>query len=196
VTHLGNRLAAYVDGELPYMTRELISAHLMMCSTCRDAVEEESRLKHGLTRLDAPGPSANLMGALLRMSDPGEPMPPRRRPLGPQPSVPVAQVGKPVRVAFLGLAEPAIPYETRGSRARRSLLAAGALSIAAVTLATAHAQNASSSPQPRPGTFAQVIGGNQPQPDVEAVFGGAPTADPEAEGPADVPVFYGHHHSR
>jgi hypothetical protein len=106
-------------------------------------------------------------------------------------------VGRPVRIAFLGVAEPAIPYETRGSRARRSLFAAGALGIVAVTLASAHAQNAAGSSQPPPGgAFAQVIGGHQPQPDVETVFGGAPTADPAAEGPAGVPVFYGHHHSR
>src|SRR5689334_885037 len=130
--HLGNRLAAYVDGELPRVTRELISAHLLMCSTCRAAVEAESRTKTGLTHLGAPDPSANLMGALLNLAAPGEPMPPRRRPLGSEPAPPVVQVGKPVRVAFLGLSEPAIPYETRGSKARRSLLAAGALGIAAV----------------------------------------------------------------
>jgi anti-sigma factor RsiW len=196
VTHLGNRLAAYVDGELPYVTRELISGHLMMCSACRTLVEEESRVKHGLTGLGAPDPSAHLLGALLNLAAPGEPMPPRRRPLGADPSPPVAHVGKPVRIAFLGMAEPAVPYETRGSRARRAVFAAGALGIAAVTLASAHAQHAAGSSQPSPGTFAQVIGGHQPQPDVETVFGGAPTADPESEGPADVPVFFGHRHSR
>jgi len=197
VTHLGSRLAAYVDGELPLVTRELISAHLMMCGTCRAAVDEESRLKHGLTGLGAPDPSAHLMGALLNLAAPGEPMPPRRRPLGAEPAPPVAHVGKPIRIAFLGVAEPAIPYETKGSRARRSLLAAGALGIAAVTLASAHAQNASGSSQPPPGgSFAQVVGGSQPAPDVESVFGGAPTAVPEAEGHSGVPVFYGHRQSR
>jgi len=198
--HLGNRLAAYVDGELPRVTRELISAHLLMCSGCRALVEEESRVKHGLTGLGAPAPSPGLMGALLEMAGPGEPMPPRRRPLGAQPTPPVAHVGKPVRIAFLGVAEPAIPYETKGSRARRSLLAAGALGIAAVTLASAHAQHASGSSGPPPGgTFARFVGGTQggqTSPDVETVFGGAPTADPAAEGPAGVPVFFGHHHSR
>ena len=194
--HLGSRLAAYVDGELPCVTRELIAAHLMMCGTCRDAVEEESRVKHGLTGLGAPAPSPGLMGALLDMASPGEPMPPRRRPLGAQPPATVAHVGKPVRIAFLGVAEPAIPYETKGSRARRSLLAAGALGIAAVTLASAHAQNASGTSQAPPGgSFAQVVGGSQTQPDVETVFGGAPTAVPEAENHG-VPVFYGHHQSR
>jgi anti-sigma factor RsiW len=194
--HLGSRLAAYVDGELPCVTRELISAHLMMCSACRAAVETETRVKHGLTRLGGPDPSANLMGALLNLAEPGEPLPPRRRPLGPQPPTPVAHVGKPVRVAFLGLAEPAIPYETKGSRVRRGLLAAGALGIAAVSLASAHAQNASgSSPAAPAGAFAQVVGGQQSQPDVETVFGGAPTAVPEAEHHG-VPVFYGHHQSR
>ncbi len=159
--HLGNRLAAYVDGELPRVTRELISAHLLMCTTCRAAVEAESRTKTGLTYLSAPDPSANLMGALLNLAAPGEPVPPRRRPLGSEPLPPVVQVGKPVRIAFLGLSEPAIPYETRGSKVRRSLLAAGALGIAAVTLASAHAQNASGTPAPaRGGEFAQVVRGD------------------------------------
>lgn len=195
--HLGSRLAAYVDGELPRVTRELIAAHLVMCSACRSAVDEESRIKTGLVGLGAPGPSANLMGALLNMSEPGEPLPPRRRPLGAQPPQAVAPVGKPVRVAFLGINEPAIPYETRGSRVRRSVFAAGALGIAAVTLASAHAQNASGTPQQPPaGSFAKVVGGNPSPPDVEKVFGGAPTAAPESEGPADVPVFYGHLHNR
>ncbi|HUR74249.1 MAG TPA: zf-HC2 domain-containing protein [Sporichthya sp.] len=172
--HLGNRLAAYVDGELPYVTRELISAHLLICSTCRAAVEAESRTKTGLTHLGTPDPSAHLLGALLDLAAPGEPMPPRRRPLGREPVPPVVPVGKPVRIAFLGLSEPAIPYETRGSRVRRSLLAAGAAGIAAVTLASAHAQHASGSSRPAggPGAFAQVVGGQPTQPNVEQVFEG------------------------
>jgi anti-sigma factor RsiW len=197
VNHLGNRLAAYVDGELPRVTRELISAHLMMCCTCRAAVEEESRIKHGLTGLDAPGPSPYLMGALLELAAPGEPMPPRRRPLGAEPAPAPVPVGRPVRIAFLGLAEPAIPYETRGSRARRALLAAGAVGIAAVTLASAHAEHAAGRARPAPGggAFAQVTGRSQPAPDVEDVFGGPPTATPVA-GPAGDAVFYGQVHSR
>ena len=191
--HLGDRLAAYVDGELPRVTRELISAHLHMCGVCRAAVDAESRIKTGLTTLGAPGPSANLMGALLELAAPGEPMPPRRRPLGAEPVPRAVPVGKPVRIAFLGVTEPAIPYSTRGSRARRSLLAAGALGIAAVTLASAHAQNAGTAPPSSgDGAFARVVGGQQPRPDVGSVFGGAPTVAPAIEGPAEVSVFYGH----
>jgi anti-sigma factor RsiW len=198
--HLGDRLAAYVDGELPRVTRELISAHLLMCSTCRAAVEVESRTKTGLTALSAPDPSAHLMGALLDLAAPGEPMPPRRRPLGAEPAPRAVPVGKPVRVAFLGLTEPAIPYETRGSRVRRSLLAAGALGIAAVTLASAHAQNASGNPTPAPGgTFAGVVGEQAPPPaagpNVEEVFGTAADV-PQVESPDGARVFFGHVHSR
>jgi hypothetical protein len=99
-------------------------------------------------------------------------------------------VGKPVRIAFLGLSEPAIPYETRGSKVRRSLLAAGALGVAAVTLASAHAQNAAGTPQPAGGgeAFAQVVGGASAQPNVEQVFGGTS----ETTGA----VAYGHIHGR
>ena len=195
--HLGDRLAAYVDGELPRVTRELISAHLLMCSTCRAAVEVESRTKTGLTTLGAPDPSAHLMGALLDLAAPGEPMPPRRRPLGAEPAPRTVPVGKPVRVAFLGLTEPAIPYETRGSRVRRSLLAAGALGIAAVTLASAHAQNAGNpTPAPGGGTFLQVVGDEAPPPDdvdtnVDEIFG-APADVPRVQSPDGAEVFFGH----
>lgn len=207
MNHLGNRLAAYVDGELPRVTRELISAHLLMCSSCRAAVEAESRTKTGLTRLGAPDPSAHLMGALLDLAAPGEPMPPRRRPLGAEPAPRAVPVGKPVRIAFLGVTEPAIPFQTRGSRVRRSLLAAGALSIAAVTLASAHAQNTGATPTPAPdgGSFAGLVGpqnGAEPaqpaeptQPSVDQVFG-APADLPKVESPSGGSIFYGHVHTR
>ncbi|GAA0606451.1 hypothetical protein GCM10009547_05500 [Sporichthya brevicatena] len=195
MNHLGDRLAAYVDGELPRVTRELISAHLLMCSSCRAAVEAESRTKSGLTRLSAPDPSANLMGALLDLAAPGEPLPPRRRPLGAEPAPRPVPVGKPVRVAFLGVAEPAIPYATRGSRVRRSLLAAGAMGIAAVSLASAHAQNAGNPAPPGGSSFAQVVGpqspGSEPAPHVFP----APSVVPQVEGPPGVEVFYGHTHT-
>lgn len=203
MNHLGNRLAAYVDGELPRVTRELISAHLSMCSACRAAVEAEARTKTGLTRLGAPDPSAHLMGALLDLAAPGEPMPPRRRPLGAEPAPRAVPVGKPVRIAFLGLTEPAIPYATRGSRVRRSLLAAGALGIAAVTLASAHAQNTGGTPARQPGGDAllRVVGTESRQPDQpdrptpDEVFG-TPAGVPQVESPTGATIFYGHAPSR
>ncbi|WP_051098372.1 anti-sigma factor family protein [Sporichthya polymorpha] len=205
MNHLGDRLAAYVDGELPRVTRELISAHLLMCSSCRAAVEAESRTKSGLTHLSTPDPSPNLMGALLDLAAPGEPLPPRRRPLGAEPAPRPVPVGKPVRVAFLGVAEPAIPYATRGSRVRRSLLAAGAMGVAAVSLASAHAQNAGDAAPPGGSSFAQVVGpqsagSGSESPDAPGTVSSphlfpAPSVVPQVEGPPGVDVFYGHTHT-
>lgn len=197
MNHLGDRLAAYVDGELPRVTRELITAHLALCSSCRAAVDAETRLKQGLTGLGEPAPSTNLLGALLELAEPGEPMPPRRRPLDAEPSPQVATVGRPIRVAFVGLAAPAVPFETRGSRARRFMLAAGALGIAALTLASAHAQNAGVDPAPVPSDnplAARVVGGSGPTPhDLAEVFGaGVPAVAQFPSGPNDANVFYGH----
>lgn len=196
MNHLGNRLAAYVDGELPRVTRELIAAHLSLCSSCRTAVEAESRTKQGLTGLGGPDPSINLLGALLDLAEPGEPMPPRRRPLGAEPGRGVAQVGRPIRIAFVAMAAPAIPFETRGSRARRSLLAAGVAGIAAVTLASAHVQNASGGVEQLDplgdGRFARTAAPETVHPDVAQLLRVPSTALWDAGPVQDNSVFFGH----
>lgn len=197
MNHLGNRLAAYVDGELPRVTRELIAAHLTLCSSCRAAVDAETRIKAGLTGLGGPGPSLNLLGALLQLAEPGEPMPPRRRPLGAEPGPAVAQVGRPVKIAFVAMAAPAAPFETRGSRARRSLLAAGVAGIAAVTLASAHAQSAAGGTEPAgrlgDGRFARdAAGSGTAPPDVAQLLRAPQSALGVIDPVQDSPVFFGH----
>lgn len=137
MSHLGPRLAAYLDGELPRGTRELVSAHLGLCASCRVALAAEARTKDGLTGLSTPDPPLGLMSSLLELAAPGEPMPPRRRPLGEAPRVPAV----PVRPSVLRAAPspPPAPVPARRSalRSRGSLVAAGALGVAAVAFASA-----------------------------------------------------------
>lgn len=83
MSHLGDRLTALVDGELGHDARERVFAHLTMCAECRAEAETYRNLKARLGRLDEPPPSSDLVGRLLRLAEPGGPMP---RPMpGPLP---------------------------------------------------------------------------------------------------------------
>lgn len=69
MAHLGDRVAAYVDGQLPAEEAERAQDHLAVCATCRDAVLAQRLLKRRMTGLGAaaPTPSTSLLSAL---SDP------------------------------------------------------------------------------------------------------------------------------
>ncbi len=81
MTHLGDRLAAFVDGELDHDARDRVLTHLAQCTDCRVAADQHRRLKSALAGAGVPGPSSALVRSLISMSEPGEPMPPERRPL-------------------------------------------------------------------------------------------------------------------
>lgn len=70
--HLGNRVSALLDGQLPADEAERAWAHVHQCHTCRDQVEREGWIKRRLAGLsyDA-GASApdRLKGSLLDASD-------------------------------------------------------------------------------------------------------------------------------
>ena len=77
MTHLGDRAAAFVDGQLTPESAERATAHLAACRPCRDLVELERLTKARLSALRGPDPSADLVGRLLAMGGPSGPMPPR-----------------------------------------------------------------------------------------------------------------------
>ncbi|MGZ5398930.1 MAG: hypothetical protein ACXWDL_05140 [Nocardioides sp.] len=65
--HLGNRVSALLDGQLPPEEAERAWAHVHVCHLCRDAVEREGWVKTRLARLSA-GPHGapdHLKGSLL-----------------------------------------------------------------------------------------------------------------------------------
>jgi anti-sigma factor RsiW len=51
IFHLGSRVGALVDGQLPPAQAERAWAHVHSCSTCRDAVEREGWIKRELACL-------------------------------------------------------------------------------------------------------------------------------------------------
>jgi len=69
MAHLGDRVAAYVDGQLPAEETERAQDHLASCESCREAVLAQRALKRRMTGLGAaaPTPSTSLLSAL---SDP------------------------------------------------------------------------------------------------------------------------------
>ncbi|MET8679220.1 zf-HC2 domain-containing protein [Streptomyces sp. NPDC004647] len=62
--HLGDRLAALVDGELGHDTRERVLAHLATCWTCKAEADAQRRLKSVFAETAPPPPSEGLLARL------------------------------------------------------------------------------------------------------------------------------------
>ncbi|CAG6396024.1 zf-HC2 domain-containing protein [Streptomyces cocklensis] len=62
--HLGDRLAAFVDGELADDARDRVQAHLATCPQCKAAATEQRRLKSVVAASELPAISAGLMARL------------------------------------------------------------------------------------------------------------------------------------
>ncbi|MCC9310219.1 zf-HC2 domain-containing protein [Kitasatospora sp. RB6PN24] len=86
--HLGERLTAYLDGELGHDARERVQAHLATCPQCLAEVDAARGVKQLLTRTEAPGPSGALMARLLAVAalpDDEAPGPGSGTPAAPEP---------------------------------------------------------------------------------------------------------------
>ncbi|MEU0919930.1 zf-HC2 domain-containing protein [Streptomyces cyaneofuscatus] len=62
--HLGDRLAALVDGELNHDARERVLAHLATCSRCKVEADAQRRLKSAFAMSAAPSPSEGFLARL------------------------------------------------------------------------------------------------------------------------------------
>ncbi|QGV78728.1 anti-sigma factor family protein [Streptomyces ficellus] len=62
--HLGDRLAALVDGELGHDARERVLAHLATCPKCKAEADAQRRLKSVFAQAAPPPPSAGLLARL------------------------------------------------------------------------------------------------------------------------------------
>ncbi|WNI17853.1 anti-sigma factor family protein [Actinacidiphila sp. ITFR-21] len=62
--HLGDRLAAFVDGELTDDSRDRVLAHLATCTQCKAAAAEQRRLKSVVAASELPAISAGLLARL------------------------------------------------------------------------------------------------------------------------------------
>ncbi len=147
--HLGDRLAAFVDGELGDDARERVLSHLATCDVCRGEADEQRRLKDAVAGALPPALSAALLARLqgLPAGPPGGSGPASRAAarrgfaglgdvLGPSGDgrsyLAPAAAGEPL-VGF-----PVHPMERPASRGRRlAFAAAGAFSLAALALGVA-----------------------------------------------------------
>ncbi|MFJ5264095.1 anti-sigma factor family protein [Streptomyces sp. NPDC088387] len=62
--HLGDRLAALVDGELGHDTRERVLAHVATCPKCKAEVDAQRRLKNVFAEAAPPPPSESFLARL------------------------------------------------------------------------------------------------------------------------------------
>lgn len=62
--HLGDRLAALVDGELNHDSRERVLAHLATCPKCKAEADAQRRLKDVFAHTASPGPSEGFLARL------------------------------------------------------------------------------------------------------------------------------------
>ncbi|WP_156725908.1 zf-HC2 domain-containing protein [Streptomyces apocyni] len=69
--HLGDRLAALVDGELGHDTRERVLAHLATCPKCKAEADAQRRLKTVFASTAPPGPSASFLARLQGLPSDG-----------------------------------------------------------------------------------------------------------------------------
>lgn len=65
--HLGDRLAALVDGELGHDARERVLAHLATCGRCKAEADAQRRLKSVFAETAPPGPSEGLLARLQQL---------------------------------------------------------------------------------------------------------------------------------
>ncbi|MFF2850847.1 anti-sigma factor family protein [Streptomyces sp. NPDC058001] len=151
--HLGDRLAALVDGELGHDSRERVLAHLATCAKCKAEADAQRRLKNVFAEAAPPPPSESFLARLQGLPGGGDsdddgglpstggmfgrgifgmtPDPFTYAPAGPHaPVLPAAERG--FRIHSVGRSDA----ERSAARGRRrfAFAAAGAVSLAAIAL--------------------------------------------------------------
>jgi hypothetical protein len=141
MTHLGDRVAALVDGELGHQARDRALAHVAHCADCRAALEAQRAVKHALASAPVPQPGPETVAALHALAAPGGPVPPRARSMPQGPLVP--DLPPPGRRPRGARQDSRRPGHRVARRAR--VVTAGALSVAGLVLGTAFVAGGSSS---------------------------------------------------
>lgn len=133
--HLGDRLAALVDGELKHDARERVLAHLATCAKCKAEADAQRRLKTMFVESAPPPLSAGLLARLQGLPGGGPDGP--SGPAGP----PGPAAADPFEAFAYGLHAAARPqqqgfriHEVGRPRRRFAFVAAGAVSLAALAL--------------------------------------------------------------
>lgn len=100
MTHLGERAADLVDGQLTPEAAEEATRHLAGCPGCRHEVDAARLVKSRLAGMSDPRPTQDLMARLVGMGGPAGPVAPRPDPM-PQGWRPVP-VTLPPRMTLVG----------------------------------------------------------------------------------------------
>lgn len=79
MSHLGSRVAALVDGQLPAAEAEVLLAHTATCSRCAWLLAQERRSRTVLSGAEDVHPDPQLTARLLALSPPPEERPSSRR---------------------------------------------------------------------------------------------------------------------
>lgn len=61
-------LSAYLDGELTQQNRQGVEVHVEACPGCGRTLEELSRIREGISRLDQPQPSEEQWSKMMRIT--------------------------------------------------------------------------------------------------------------------------------
>ncbi|MFD9358509.1 zf-HC2 domain-containing protein [Streptomyces sp. NPDC060031] len=132
--HLGDRLAALVDGELSHDARERVLAHLATCPKCKAEADAQRRLKTMFVESAPPPVSAGLLARLQGLPGGGLDGPPGPPAPGGSPGAdPFASFRYPVPLA--APQRQGFPiHEVGRPRRRFAFVAAGAVSLAAIAL--------------------------------------------------------------
>lgn len=117
IGHVGNRVSALVDGQLPPAESERLWAHVHACHTCRFAVEREGWIKTRVTELGLTGQErcapGHLTGSLVRVTALGWPEPeiePAHDPAHDRRRLMAAAIGVgSVGAAFIGVFAMTVP---------------------------------------------------------------------------------------
>ncbi|WP_412566219.1 zf-HC2 domain-containing protein [Streptomyces nojiriensis] len=143
--HLGDRLAALVDGELKHDVRDRVLAHLATCARCKAEADAQRRLKTMFVESAPPPLSAGLLARLQGLPGGGldDPSGPPGTAAPGRPADPAGTAGADPFDAFAyGLPLAARPrpqegfriHEVGRPRRRFAFVAAGAVSLAALAL--------------------------------------------------------------
>ncbi|MEU9253986.1 zf-HC2 domain-containing protein [Streptomyces sp. NPDC048270] len=130
--HLGDRLAALVDGELNHDARERVLAHLATCAKCKAEADAQRRLKTMFVESAPPPLSAGLLARLQGLPGGGFDGPPG--PGGPPAGDPLATFAYALPPASRPQQEGFRIHEVGRPRRRFAFAAAGAVSLAALAL--------------------------------------------------------------
>jgi anti-sigma factor RsiW len=120
IGHLGARVSALLDGQLPAAEAERLWAHVHACHACRDLVEREGWIKTRLAGLPGAAPAPDhLKGSLLGPGALGAPVAARHDPGALRRHTGLAVLGggavgvAVIGVVALGLAGPDAPVDRR-----------------------------------------------------------------------------------